>query len=217
MPAFNEARFLSNLLFEISEYASKKDILVINDGSTDNTGEIAEMHGVKVIHHAKNEGKGAALLSAFRFAKKEGYDWVVTLDSDGQHAPVFLKDFFRQIESTDATIILGNRADRMKKMPFHRILSNGVTSIIISLLAGNQRIHDSQCGYRAIRVSQLDFMQLKEQGFQFESELLIHVGRSGGKVEEQPIDTVYGKEASSIRLFSDTLKFIRLALYHCWR
>ena len=217
LPAYNEANFIDNVLFEIFKFAPKKDILVVNDGSSDSTGETAENAGVNVIHHHKNKGKGIALLSAFAYAKSKKYDWVVCMDGDGQHDPTQLAHVFRRIAATDAAIILGNRRGRNEKMPFHRLLSNGASSIIISLLSGNQRIHDSQCGFRAVQTAVINPTKLKERGFQLESELLIHIGRNGGRIEEIPISTVYGKESSSIHLIKDTMKFIRLVLIYLWK
>ena len=217
LPAYNEAKYLKNVLFEIFDYAPANDILVVDDGSNDGSGKIAKTCGVNVLTLVKNRGKGAALIRAFEYAKENGYAWVVCMDSDGQHSANNLTDFFQHRDDAEATMILGNRIERTQNMPFHRQLSNGMTSIIISLLCGGQRIHDSQCGYRAIRTSAIDVRLLSEKGFQLESELLIQVCRNGGKVREIPIATVYGQESSSINLIADTLKFLRLACRYLWR
>lgn len=217
LPAYNEAKLLKSVLFEIFEYAAAENILVVDDGSTDGTGKIAATFGVHVLTHSENLGKGAALMSAFEYAGQSGYDWIICMDSDGQHSPKDVPNFLQQIDRTKAAIILGNRIERIKKMPLHRILSNGITSIIISLLCGSRRIHDSQCGYRAIRTACIDTKRLVEKGFQLESELLMQVCRNGGLVKEIPIATVYGQEASSINLIADTLKFVRLVLRYLWR
>lgn len=216
LPAFNEAKLLKSVLFEILFYAAASDILVVDDGSNDGTGEIAKIVGVNLVTHSENRGKGAALISAFKFAKQHGYDWIICMDSDGQHSPASLKDFFQRLNTDDVAIFLGNRTARSGAMPFHRILSNGITSILISLLCGC-RIHDSQCGYRAIRTSCINIRRLGEKGFQLESELLIQICRNGGLVTEIPIATVYGRQSSSIKLIADTLRFLRLVLRYVWR
>ena len=217
LPVYNEAKFIENLLFEISKYAPKRDILVVDDGSTDGTGEIVTRAGAQTIRHQQNKGKGAAILTALFFAKHHGYDWVICMDGDGQHDPAHLSDFFRQIEHGDATLILGNRIRRTIAMPLHRRLSNGITSILISLVAGGTRIHDSQCGYRAINARDVNLLALKEGGFQLESEILIQLSRKGGKIRETRINTIYGSESSSIHLVADTLRFIRLILRYFWK
>jgi glycosyltransferase involved in cell wall biosynthesis len=217
LPAYNEAKFIKNVLFEIFKYAPKKNILVVNDGSTDLTCAVATDQGVTVANHTENQGKGAALLTAFGYALKNGYDWIICMDSDGQHEAKFLPLFFQRIEATEATMILGNRVERALNMPFHRILSNGVTSIILTLLSGKERIHDSQCGFRAMRMDSLRFSTLNEKGFLFESELLLHNCRSGGSIEEVAISTTYGNESSSISLIKDTMRFIKLVLYYIWK
>ena len=211
VPAFNEERFLENVLLDILQYVDKKDVLVIDDGSTDRTLDIIHRVGVESICHNINRGKGAALIAAYRYAIRNRYDWIITLDGDGQHPPSFIPDFLKEIGSNShADVILGNRSDRFVNMPFPRILSNGITSVILSLCSGGPLFHDSQCGFRAIRVSSLKPGWYKNKGFQLESEMLIKLGRSGKRFSEISISTVYGAQKSSIRAVSDTLKFIKL-------
>ncbi|MBD3385300.1 glycosyltransferase [candidate division KSB1 bacterium] len=211
LPVFNEAEFLESVLFEMCRYVSPENILVVDDGSTDGTLEKAANGDWNVISHTSNLGKGKAIQTAITYAIKSGYDWIVTLDGDGQHPPRYIPDFIRFIRGkSDADVIVGNRYDRYKKMPVMRIMSNGITSVIVSLCAGNQRIMDSQCGFRALRLAAIPLQNLQQSGFQFESELLIRIGKAGGRIYSLPIETVYGSERSSIRAVRDTLKFIGL-------
>jgi glycosyltransferase involved in cell wall biosynthesis len=212
IPAYNEALFLQSLLFEIQKYVPKENILVVNDGSSDGTDGILAKLDVKVIKHSSNLGKGAALSSAFCWGQEYRYDWIIALDGDGQHPPKHLPFFLDEINKDQADMILANRVARKKRMPFHRILSNGITSIIVSLCAGNSRVHDSQCGFRAIRLSAVKSKECSYNGFQFESELIMRLGKKGCKFKELAIETCYGKEKSSINLFGDTCKFIALVV-----
>ncbi|MBN2412101.1 glycosyltransferase family 2 protein [candidate division KSB1 bacterium] len=210
IPVFNEADNIEKLVFELSKYIDNHNIVVMNDGSTDSTGNIIRKLSVHIIEHAHNMGKGAALLTGLKYAKKAGYKWVITLDGDGQHQPRYISDFLRQIRNNKVDLLLGNRQNRTNRMPLHRILSNGITSIIVSLCAGNIRIHDSQCGYRAFRLDCIDPDIFSEQGFQFESEMILRLGKCRCKIKEIPIETKYGNEFSSINLFGDTFRFIKL-------
>jgi len=212
LPVFNEASFIKELVFDISNYINKNDILIVNDGSTDSTGTLIRQLSVNYIEHKHNKGKGAALLTGIEYANNAGYKWVITLDGDGQHQPRYILDFLRIIRQNNVDLILGNRQNRATGMPVHRVLSNSITSIIISLCAGHIRIHDSQCGFRAIRLACVKSSIFSEMGFQFESEMILRLGKSHCRIKEIPIATKYGQEASSIHLIGDTLKFIKLVL-----
>ncbi len=210
IPAYNEGRFLQNLLFDIFCYVPREHVLVVDDGSPDETGEVASRLGVKVITLAKNSGKGAALMSAFRYAKAHCYDWVIALDADGQHQAKYIPRFLAEISRDQADIVIGNRLNRESCMPWLRRLSNGLTSVILSLQCKGARIHDSQCGFRAIRVSCINVDSYVSNGFQIESEIILRFSNDGFRFKEVPISTVYGDEKSSIRLFSDSWRFLWL-------
>ncbi|NIA30366.1 MAG: glycosyltransferase [Actinobacteria bacterium] len=210
IPAYNEELLLESLLFDIERQFPDLKILVVNDGSTDDTAKIIAAHKTMSISHSVNRGKGASLKSAFRFGKKNGFDWVITMDGDGQHPVESIHDFLTAIRADKADLILGHRVARKGTMPIHRQISNGITSVVLSICAGNDRLHDSQCGFRAVRINSFDFSSCSENGFQFESEMILRMGKIGRRFYEIPIDTVYGQEKSSINLFSDTIKFIKL-------
>ena len=215
LAAFNEEKYIGRVLQDISATVPNIPILVVNDGSTDDTTPVAQNYDVSIVEHQHNCGKGEAIKTAFSFAQKSGFDWIIFLDADGQHPPKYLADFIKTIKTNRADVVLGNRQARKNDMPFHRQLSNGITSILISLCAG-QRILDSQCGYRGVRVATMRAIQLESHGFQVESEMLLKLGKTGARFEHVHIDTIYGDESSSINLVADTLKFIKLILKSLW-
>jgi glycosyltransferase involved in cell wall biosynthesis len=212
IPVYNEENHLPVLLREIIHLYPRIDILVVNDGSIDQTENVIRTFSVKSITHEHNRGKGAAVLTAVDYARANRYQWLIILDGDGQHAPSDIKNFIRGIERNDADIILGNRMNLVKGMPFHRLLSNGITSVIISLCSGNLRVHDSQCGFRAVRVACVVSGSYKYMGFQFESELLLRFGKAHKRFKEMPIKTIYQNQKSEMNLLNDTLKFIILVV-----
>ena len=212
IPAFNESEHLGQVIFGIQNYLPHAQIIVVNDGSDDDTSDVARRCGVRLIEHQINLGKGAALTSGFNVALEEGCTYIAIIDGDGQHEPRYLVDLITAIRYQGADIAVGSRMSDISTMPFHRILSNKITSMLVSWRAGGVRIEDSQCGLRVIRADVLKNIKLSVGGFQTESEMLIRAGRKGYEIVTIPISTVYGISKSSIRHIGDTLKFIILIL-----
>ncbi|MCP4581734.1 MAG: glycosyltransferase family 2 protein [candidate division Zixibacteria bacterium] len=188
------------------------DILVVDDGSTDGTADIAWRLGVDVISHSINRGKGAALKAGFRHAIEHGYDAVITLDSDGQHDPKYIPEFLAAHERFQADLIIGSRMRDKADMPFDRRCSNYLTSRSLSLLLGRY-IEDSQSGYRLISARLLKSISLKSDRFQLETEIIIKAAQAGFKIGSVPIKVIYGREfPSSIHRFIDTFRWVQMVL-----
>jgi len=210
IPAYNEANTLEFVISEIRGYLPSTRIVVVDDGSDDDTSKVAQRSSVQVVKHPKNYGKGAALISGFKVALEEKAEWIATIDGDGQHEPKFLYKFAELAQTQNADIAIGSRMNNLSNMPMHRILSNKITSMLVSWRAGWMRIEDSQCGYRLIHRRVLQNIKLSSGGFQTESELLIRAGMHGYRIVSVPISTLYGSSASSIRYFYDVYKFMIL-------
>ena len=210
IPAFNAEKTISQLIEQISPFLNKKDILVVDDGSLDSTYEIAKSCGVNLLQHKKNKGKGEALKTGFKYALKEGYSGVITLDADLQHDPEFIPEFIKKTESgVNSDVLIGTRIINLKIMPFPRWLSNNLTSIIVSIL-GDTEVRDSQSGYRYISAEVLKTVKLKTKKYELESELLIKAGRRKFKIDPVPISTIYEGSKSFINPLVDTGRFIKL-------
>jgi glycosyltransferase involved in cell wall biosynthesis len=214
IPVWNESRHIGKLLEDVSAIIPPKDIVVIDDGSTDQTREIVQSFAVHVLEHAHNLGKGASIKTAMRWARGQRYDWILFLDGDGQHEPRFIPAFTRQMEKDQYDVILGNRQMRVSSMPWHRRLSNRWSSAIVSWLTVPIRIHDSQCGFRAVRLRHCDPEWFKENGYQFETEFILTLALKGFRFMEVPISTHYNSTASRIALVGDTLRFFRVVFKH---
>ncbi len=185
-------------------------ILIVDDGSRPAVRLPEEFPGVELLRHPENRGKGAALRSGFaHFSSSQPVDVIVTLDADLQHPPEFIPRFLAIYRRRRAPLVLGYRRRILGVMPFHRILSNMLTSLIISLLTG-RLVRDSQCGYRLIDRRLLAEIPLHETGFHLESELVIRTGWRKHPIAHVPIPTIYSNQKSSIKNIPDTLNFVGL-------
>lgn len=209
IPVFNNEWSVKPLAQEVSRHIDPEDIIVVDDGSTDKTSaELSGISGISVLRHERNLGKGRALETGLGEALKRGYDWVITMDGDGQHSAEDLPKF---LEENTGDVLLGVRDINIRNMPFFRILSNKITSFILSWLSG-QKILDSQCGFRKIRAEVIRKIKVKSGRFQYESEFLLEAARNGFKIGHVPIRTLYNSRLSSMRHLKDTWGFVRLVL-----
>ena len=154
-------------------------------------------------------GEIAALSTGFKRALTMGMTYVVTLDADGQHNPDEIPRFAGRIAETGADIVVGNRFGALGEMPWLRRATNWLTSKVVSMLA-QQRIPDSQNGYRMIGSNVISSIELETARYEAESEILIKAGRKGFRIESVPVETIYGEEVSAIHPVVDTARFFRL-------
>jgi len=206
IPAYNEEKSLRSVVE--GALARICDVLVINDGSTDSTSEVIKRLGVPYIDQ-KHMGKGAALRAGFDYAVKKRYDWIITMDGDGQHDPGEIPVFIEAIRKNGTDLVVGSRMNDTREMPFVRKATNRLMSSLISSLAGC-RIPDTQCGFRAIRCSVFKKVALKTSHFDTETELLIKAVRAEFKVSSVLISTIYNGSKSSVNKITDTARFVRL-------
>jgi len=202
IPVFNGAATLPQLIQKLSQMGIS-EILFVNDGSEDDTAQILINNSINYVSHPMNLGKGAAIKTASAWAIKRGYKWILTLDADLQHPPDSIPLFLKTC--TDNTVLVGNRRD-LSSMPISRRFSNKLTSLLLSIRS-NIPLRDSQCGFRLIPIRLFTEVKLFQNGFQFESEILIKAAISGYRVNHVEIPTLYGPEKSAMRNFRDTVKF----------
>jgi len=212
IPCKNLESHVANVVGAVRDLDLDLDVLVVNDGSTDATTEVARAAGAFVVEHPENLGKGAALGTGFRYAVEKGYDAVITMDGDEQHDPASIPQFLSALGEGGHDVVVGSRMDAVRDMPPLRIWTNRTTSRIVSWLAG-RKIPDSQSGYRALRTEVVDDMSLVTSRYDTESEILIRAGRRGFTIGDIPIESIYTDGISHINPFIDTLRFVRLV----WR
>jgi len=214
IPAYNAGRTITELIERVLKFVDRQDVVVIDDGSEDQTSQLAEQLSVTVLKHGRNRGKGEALKTGFEHVLPRDYQALITMDADLQHAPESIPDFSRLAESFSG-VIIGTRKRNLKIMPFARWLTNHLTSVIVSILSG-VTVRDSQSGYRLIPVQVLREVELKSSKYDLESEILIKAARKGFGIGEVPIGTIYGEGKSFINPLVDTGRFIRLMWNSLW-
>ena len=209
VPAYNEEKNVGRLVDTLINHVPGRNILIIDDGSADNTLEVARSTAATVISHETNEGKGEALKTAFRYAINEGYRGVITIDADLQHDPAMIPAFTNLADTESFDLIVGRRI-RTPNMPIERKLTNFGLSVLISMFAG-VRIRDTQSGYRWLSCDIARKLRLQTSGYDLETEILLMAGMLGARIGEIEIPTIYSEDAKShIRPVRDTIKMARL-------
>jgi glycosyltransferase involved in cell wall biosynthesis len=212
IPAFNEQENIDDILNKtykaVESNAFPYEIIVVDDGSTDRTRELAYQHKVTVLTNGANKGKGVALRRGFGHAQGE---IVVTMDADGSHNPEDIPKLLEQVLN-GATLVLGTRfgseegKQSTKKL---NLLGNGFINLSIMLLTG-KRITDSQSGFRAMRRSFVRELTLTSDGYEVETEVLVKALKNGNIVKEISLGTSRRKNGHShLNPLSDGIKIMR--------
>jgi glycosyltransferase involved in cell wall biosynthesis len=213
LPVYNEEKHLPAVLPEVLRYSP--DVLVVDDGSRDGTAELLRaMPAVRVCTHATNEGYGAALRSAFRYALQHRYDVLVTIDCDGQHQPALIP---RLVQATrEADIVSGSRylqpVDPANPPPEARRRINAQITEELNRTLG-LRLTDAFCGFKAYRRSALAQLRITEAGYGMPLELWVQAARLGLVVQEVPVPLIYLEEHRSFGGALDDSE-TRLHYYH---
>ncbi|MDA3872575.1 MAG: glycosyltransferase family 2 protein [Kiritimatiellae bacterium] len=211
MPAWNESVQVGHLVTELTNL--QLNVLVVDDGSTDGTGELAEKAGAVVIRHAVNRGKGESLADGFRYAAAEGYDAVVTMDADGQHDPRDVLRFFDIYNRTGIPVLVGNRMHDRHRMPVIRRITNQAMSRILNRKM-RQFVADTQNGFRLYQTDVVMMVIPEATGFAAESEILIKLDEIDIRMGSVPVAAFYGTEKSAVRPIQDTRLFFRMLRRH---
>src|SRR4051812_1111248 len=207
IPAYQEKKHVADVVRRTKQQLDH--VLVVDDGSSDETAERAREAGAEVITHPQNRGKGETIKSGLRHWLDRQMMWVVVLDADGQHRPEEILHFIEAATHDGASLLLGNRMKDVSSMPFVRRWVNRYMSGKISKVC-RQDIPDTQCGYRLIHRHLIPELLGGANRFDYETEMLIIASRKGFRIESVPITTVYSDEVSSIHPIRDTIRFFKL-------
>jgi glycosyltransferase involved in cell wall biosynthesis len=206
IPCRNEAASIGKIVSAVR--LQLPSVIVVDDGSTDDTAERAFAAGAETLRHPANQGKGAALRTGWQRARDRGFAWALTMDGDGQHAPEDISAFLACAETTGATLVVGNRMNGASAMPWLRRQVNRRMSRWLSNLTGVP-LADSQCGFRLVNLEALGRLPLGTRQFEIESEVLVAFLRAGCKVEFVPIEVIYKSQASKIHPLRDSWRWLR--------
>jgi glycosyltransferase involved in cell wall biosynthesis len=206
VPCLNEARAIDDIVRAVLEHL--RQIVVVDDGSSDETAEIARQAGATVLLHEHSLGKGVALRTGFDWAQEQGFSWALAMDGDGQHTASDIPGFLKEAESGGAEMIIGNRLGDAKAMPGVRRWVNRWMSRRLSSFCGIE-IPDSQCGFRMIHLDSWKTLTFSARRFEVESELLVRFAAAGFRIRSVPVQTRYGAETSKIHPIRDTIRWFR--------
>ena len=208
IPAYNEEKHIGDVVRRTRQKLD--DVLVVDDGSADETAERAREAGAEVIMHEQNRGKGETIKTGLRHWQDRQAEFVIILDADGQHRPEEIDHFVNAAVSSDEPkLILGTRMNDLSSMPIVRRIVNRWMSDRISAVCG-QKIPDTQCGFRMLHRRLIPELLGGAARFDYETEMLIVASRKGFRIASVPISTVYSDEVSSIHPVRDTIRFFKL-------
>jgi glycosyltransferase involved in cell wall biosynthesis len=205
IPCFNEVGSIGAVVRAVLRFVAA--VWVVDDGSTDGTAAEAEKAGARVIPLERNFGKGAALREGLKAAKGGGFKYAVTLDGDGQHDAGDIQDLVKA-GPAGADLVIGNRMGACEKMPRVRCFVNRWMSERLARRLGVE-CPDSQCGFRLIRLESWEKLELRQNRFEVESEMLAAFARAGMQISFVPVKCLPAKRASRIRPIVDSVRWFR--------
>ncbi len=213
IPAYNEEGVIGDVVKRSLKHADK--VIVCDDGSTDNTANIAKESGATVILHKKNEGYGASIITLFERARQENADIMVTIDGDGQHNPDQIPLLINTLQENNVDVVIGSRfLDKSSKTPGYR--KQGIKIITSAANFGADfKVSDAQSGFRAYSKRAIESIRPTETGMAVSTEILLKISNKGLALAEVPITVSYGDDTSTenpvphgITVLMNTLKFI---------
>ncbi|MFI3332224.1 MAG: DUF2062 domain-containing protein [Rikenellaceae bacterium] len=209
VPTYNNETTIAQVISDIKEYSS--NILVVNDGSTDSTATIIEQAGVESISYSHNRGKGYAIRRSFRYAVERGYDYVLTIDSDGQHYTSDIPSFVNQISEDAETLIIGARNLVADNMPSKNTFANRFSNFWYYVETG-YKLDDTQSGFRLYPMRKIGGRRFLSNRYEFEVEVIVRAAWSGVKVKNIPIKVYYPPQEERVSHFRPLKDFTRISI-----
>jgi len=207
IPAYNEEKNLAEVIATTKKHIDHNRIIVVDDGSSDKTAEVAK--GVVVLTHVVNLGKGAALKTGCEYALREGADVLIAMDADGQHKAQDIPKLLEALKGRD--IIFTYRAFNSHTMPVVLRLGNKVIQWVSKLLF-NIRIQDTQCGFRAFTKEAYQKIRWSVSDYSVESEIIAKTGKNHLRYAQIPIETTYADKYKGTTVMDG----IRIVLNMVW-
>lgn len=190
IPAYNEGTRIASVVTGVQKFVDT--VVVVDDGSSDNTAMEAQKAGARVIIHPQNGGAGAATMTGIEAARFLHATAVITIDADEQHDPKNIPDLLKPIQEANADIVFANRFGQKNSIPFIRRVFNGLGNVI-TLIATGRWVSDSQCGYKAFGPKALADVDLRMSGFEFCTEIVRESVHHKWKIAEVPVKVIYSE------------------------
>ena len=213
IPTYNNEKTLKRVLDKTLEISSA--IIVVNDGSTDATVQIlSEYPSITILHQPKNKGKGMALRTGFKEALKQGFDYTITIDSDGQHFPEDIPVFLDEIEKNGEALLIGDRNMSQEGIPEKSSFGNRISTFWYWFETGI-RLRDTQSGFRLYPIKRMQNFKYFTRKFEFEIEVIVKAAWAGIPVKNVPIQVLYD-ESERVSHFRPIKDFTRISLLNTW-
>ena len=209
VPTYNNATVIGPVLEKLLEYTN--NVMVVNDGSTDSTLSVLSNYNISIVSYTENRGKGFAIRTALKEADNIGYDYIITIDSDGQHNPDDLPLFLEDIEKNGEAIVLGARNMSQEGVPAKSSFGNKFSSFWFRLETGI-KAPDTQTGFRCYPVKPLANRKYYTRKYEFEIEIIVRAAWSGIDVRSVPISVYYAPEEKRISHFRPFKDFTRISI-----
>ena len=194
MPAYNEEKYIGSVVLEARQFAD--EVVVVDDGSSDRTAQVARLAGATVVQHERNRGYGATVQTVLAEAKKRNPDVLVLLDADGQHNPSEITSLVKAI-SAGADVVVGSRKIKSEDIPAYRRFGQKIISYFTRVLS-RSTLSDTESGFRAFSRQAIQVLEPKERGMAISAETVSEATARGLKIAEVPISAIYTRDGSTI-------------------
>ncbi len=209
IPTYNNEKTITSVIEQVKQYSD--DILVVNDGSTDNTQTLINKTGVENISYFPNKGKGYAIRQSFKFARDNSYDYILTIDSDGQHYASDIPAFIDQIDDNNNPLIIGSRNLQADNMPQKNTFANKFSNFWFKVETGNT-LSDTQSGFRLYPIKKVASKKYLSNRYEFEVEVIVRAAWDGVNVYNIPIKVFYPTKEERVSHFKPFKDFTRISI-----
>lgn len=194
MPAYNEEKYIGSVILQARQFAD--EVVVVDDGSSDHTAQVARLAGATVIQHERNSGYGATVQTVLAEAKKRNPDVLVLLDADGQHNPEEISSLVNAIYD-GSDVAIGSRKKKSEDIPAYRKFGQNIISYFTRVLS-RSTLADTESGFRAFSRKAINVLEPKERGMAISAETISEATAKGLKIAEVPISAIYTRDGSTL-------------------